>query len=102
MSDVLPGLLSEKGIQRFALFLVQDEGKQLPGGVEVVSGFVLAASGEVHGFWLGWDESKERYVLDPWYRVDDTRPFEHDPEYRRARALMGLEQGNPEKGDQAF
>jgi hypothetical protein len=78
-------LLRERGIIRFALFLTQQEGKQLPGGIESLSGFVLAGTGEVYGFWLDWDQETARYVLHPWYRVEDISPFADDPEYQRAR-----------------
>lgn len=89
--SVLGQLLAEKGIERFALFLVQQEGKELPGGIEAISGFVLTPAGEVFGFWLDWDPVARRYVLQPWYRVSELAAFEHDAEYHRARRELGLQ-----------
>ncbi len=85
---IIRGLLARRGIRRYALFLTQGEGKQLPGGVEAISGFVLADEGKVHGFWLDWDEDARSYVLDPWYRVEDPSDFASDPEYLRARQVL--------------
>jgi hypothetical protein len=89
--EVLRRLLAERGLSRFALFLVQEEGIELPGGLEAVSGFVLAPSGEVYGFWLDWDADRGRYFLDPWYRVDDVSELARDAEYLEARRSLGLE-----------
>lgn len=88
--EALRRLLAERGIDRFALFLVQEEGRELPGGLESLSGFVIGSDGDVHGFWLDWDAGNGRYVLDPWYRVEDPSDFALDPEYREARARLGL------------
>ncbi len=84
-------LLAERGISRFALFLVQQEGKALPGGLEAISGFVLTSGGKVYGFWLDWDDCQGRYVLDPWYQVKQVSEFADDPEYHRARRELGLD-----------
>ncbi len=89
--SVLRQLLAEKGIDRFALFLVQQEGKELPGGIEAMSGFVLTSAGEIFGFWLDWDPVARRYVLDPWYQVSEVAAFQCDAEYHRARRELGLE-----------
>ncbi len=92
--NILRALLAEKGIRRYELFLTQQEGKQLPGGVEAISGFVLAEGGEVYGFWLDWDAGRGAYSLNPWYRVEEPSQFEGDAEYRRARQrLEGLDIG---------
>jgi len=87
---ILRRLLAKRGIGRFALFLTQQEGKQLPGGIESLSGFVLTGAGEVYGFWLDWDGLEGEYVLDPWYRVADLSDLACDPEYHRARRELGL------------
>jgi hypothetical protein len=89
--EVLRRLLTERSIGRFALFLVQEEGIELPGGLEAVSGFVLASTGEVFGFWLDWDADRGSYFLDPWYPVDDVSEFAGDAEYLEARRTLGLD-----------
>ncbi|MDQ3702540.1 MAG: hypothetical protein M3442_16695, partial [Chloroflexota bacterium] len=55
-APVLEGLFAEQGLTagEWWPFLVQEEGKALPGGVETLSGFVLTQSGEVYGWWLDW------------------------------------------------
>ena len=84
-------LLAERGIDRHALFLVQREGLELPDGLEAVSGFVLDDDGQVHGFWLAWDEERQTYTLAPFYPVDaPERDFARDEEYHGARRALGL------------
>ena len=89
--DVIRRLLAERGIDRFALFLTQEEGTVLGGGLEAISGFVLDEHGTVHGFWLDWDPHRRRYALDPWYRLYDLTDLADDAEYRRARRELGLD-----------
>lgn len=84
-------LLAERGIVRHALFLTQREGIELPGGLEAVSGFVLDGRGQVHGFWLAWDDERGDHTLEPFYAVagaDGT--FADDGEYQAARRALGL------------
>jgi hypothetical protein len=113
---VLERLLAERGLApgEWWPFLVQEEGKPLPGGLEALSGFVLTRAGDVFGWWLDWDPglrpAGERppdpggaggaapegedgdYVLDRWWRVAaPERAFAGDGEYRRARERLGLE-----------
>ncbi len=90
-SVILRRLLAERGIHRFALFLVQQEGRMLPDGVEAISGFVLTDS-DVYGFWLDWDEGRGDFALNPWYRVEDPSQLASDPEYQRAVAQLRLNQ----------
>jgi len=97
-TGILRRLLRAHGIERFALFLVQQEGKALPGGVESLSGFVLTPSGEVYGFFLDWDQEAGQHVLAPWYRVVDTTQFADDPEYWRARQRLACLGSAPAAG----
>jgi len=84
-------LLAERGVGRHALFLAQREGTILPGGLEAVSGFVLDDQGQVHGFWLAWDEDRQTLTLEPYYSVKDaSRAFADDDEYQAARRALGL------------
>ncbi len=89
--QILRRLLLQKGIDRFAPFLTQQEGRMLPGGIESVSGFVLTGEGELYGFWLDWDDREKGYVLEPWYRIEDPAEFAGDPDYQQARRQLGLE-----------
>jgi hypothetical protein len=88
--QIVDRLLPARGIGRHAFFLVQQEGTELPSGVEAISGFVLDGDGRVHGFWLGWDQRRRRHTLDPWYRVPEASTFDGDAEYQRARRELGL------------
>ena len=86
-APVLEGLFAAQGLTagEWWPFLVQEEGKVLPGGVEALSGFVLTRGGEVFGWWLDW-APEGRYVLDRWWRVGaPEREFAGDAEFRRAR-----------------
>jgi hypothetical protein len=84
-------LLRERGIGRHALFLTQREGTILPGGLEVVSGFVLDERGRVHGFWLAWDDDRQALTLSPFYPLEEAEAtFLDDAEYRAARRALGL------------
>jgi hypothetical protein len=85
------GLLRERGIGPYALFLTQREGTMLPGGLEAVSGFVLDGHGRVHGFWLAWDAARQALTLAPFYAVEDADvAFADDAEYLAARRVLGL------------
>ncbi|MGH2371280.1 MAG: hypothetical protein ACRDI2_24150, partial [Chloroflexota bacterium] len=57
-AQVLERLFAEKGLQpgQWWPFLVQGEGKPLPGGLESLSGFVLTRDGDVYGWWLDWQD----------------------------------------------
>ncbi|MDP8921318.1 MAG: hypothetical protein M3O34_00345 [Chloroflexota bacterium] len=84
-------LLDERGLRRRALFLTQREGLDLPGGLEAISGFALADDGMVYGFWLSWDPVRRRYLLAPFYPVEEPEAaFAQDAEYHQARRALGL------------
>jgi hypothetical protein len=93
---VLARLFAARGLPAGAWwpFLVQEEGKALPGGLESLSGFVLTRAGDVYGWWLDWDAGAPGggdYVFDRWWRVARPgRSFATDGEYRRARRGLGL------------
>jgi hypothetical protein len=101
---VMARLLAERGLVpgEWWPFLVQGEGTSLPGGLEALSGFVLALDGRVYGWWLGWEPDdgvggqeggapEGRYVLDRWWRVDAPEAeFAGDAEYAAARRRLGL------------
>jgi hypothetical protein len=99
-APVLQRLLAEKGLPAgdWWPFLVQEEGKALPGGLESLSGYVLTRSGEVFGWWLDWDATAPGdgdYTFDRWWKVArPQREFEQDGEYQRARERLGLGPGS--------
>ncbi len=86
-APVLEALFAKKGIPtgEWWPFFVQGEGKDLPGGLESLSGFLLTRDGRVFGWWLdaGPDGAP---ALDRWWPVEDPQQeFAHDPEYRAAK-----------------
>lgn len=106
---MLERLFAEKGLGSGGWwpFLVQAEGIPLPGGLEALSGFVLAADGSVYGWWLGWASLRDGprcaasgpdtvsgdgdYMLERWWRVEaPEQAFAMDAEYRLARQRLGL------------
>jgi hypothetical protein len=98
-APVLQRLRAEKGLLAgdWWPFLVQEEGKALPGGLESLSGYILTRGGEVFGWWLDWDAGAPGdgdYAFDRWWRVArPEREFAGDGEYRRARERLRLQQG---------
>ena len=92
-APVLERLLAERGLGagEWWPFLVQEEGKALPGGLESLSGFVLTRRGRVFGWWLDWDPARGDYALDRWWPVEEPeREFGADGEFRRARRRLRL------------
>jgi hypothetical protein len=85
--QVLQRLLAEKGIRDFELFLLQQEGRILPNGLEQISGFIATPSGSAFGFWLEYDDRLGKPTLDPYYEVADLeKEFGNSPEFIQARA----------------
>ena len=84
-------LLAARGVGRHELFLTQREGIRLPGGLESVSGFVLADDGTVYSFWLSRDPRQDALALDPFGVVQQPDAiFAEDAEYQQARRALGL------------
>ncbi|MCC7372300.1 MAG: hypothetical protein IT306_28050 [Chloroflexi bacterium] len=84
-------LLAEHGIRRYALFLMQQEGRLLPNGLETVSGFVLEGTAAVHSFWLSWDAARDAPTLAPFAPISEPETvFADDREYLAARRTLGL------------
>ncbi|MFN0070678.1 MAG: hypothetical protein ACKVVP_04210 [Chloroflexota bacterium] len=90
--SIIHRLLMKLGIRHYRLFLLQQEGQILAGGIECVSGFVLDETGAVHGFWLAYDERIEQYVLQPFFAVNEPAlQFANDPEYQQACLMMSIQ-----------
>ena len=74
----------------YATFFVTGEGRELPGGGEDASGYVIDTTGRVFSFWLGWDPRQRRAALTEWEQVEPEADWAAEPEYRRAREKLGL------------
>jgi hypothetical protein len=85
--DLLRQLLSERG-GPFATFFVTDEGIEMPGGLEEVSGYALDRSGTVYSFWVGWDDRRGRPAFTEWEEVRPEPHWEQSSEYQKARRSL--------------
>ena len=79
----------------YALFFVSGEGTALPisrpgDDVEETSGYVIDRAGRVYSFWFGWDAKERRADILEWEEVCAEPDWLSSPEYRAARALVGL------------
>lgn len=83
-------LVRQRGVQKFGLFFVTGEGKELPNGDEDRSGFVIDASGQVYAFWTDWDPVQGAVVFSEWEPVEDDPSWHGTVEYMRARQHAGL------------
>jgi hypothetical protein len=88
-ADILARLLRERGIDRYGLFLVSGEGKQLTDDIEASSGYVVDAAGCIHFFWMDWDATRGRINLTRWQEVAPDPDWRDEPEYRQALELAG-------------
>ena len=86
----LDRLIHEKHIDRYGLFAVTTEGTAFPDGSESASGFVVAETGEVFSFWLGWNEAEHRVGLTRWTPVKPTADWAEDEEYTAALRAAGI------------
>jgi hypothetical protein len=87
---MLDGLVRARGLRRFAYFLVTGEGSFLPNGVEVTSGHVLDASGQIFRFWTAWDKERNQATFKTWRPAATNPRWERMVEYQRARTAVGL------------
>ena len=87
---MLDGLVRERGLQRFAYFLVSGEGRFLPNGIEVTSGHVLDATGRVFRFWTDWDTDRDQASFRIWKLAKTNPRWDRNREYQGARAAVGL------------
>jgi hypothetical protein len=86
----LDRLIHEKHIDRYGLFAVTTEGTEFPDGSESASGFVVADTGDVFAFWLGWNETEHRVGLTDWTLVKPTPDWDEDEEYVAALRAAGI------------
>jgi hypothetical protein len=89
-TDVLEQLVQSKNVGRHAFFFVSGEGTEMPNGAEEESGYVLDEEGRIFSFWLGWDAQRGQPVLETWEQVQAEPHWHEEPEYRRAREVVGL------------
>lgn len=87
---ILDALVRARGLRRFAYFLVTGEGSFLPNGIEVTSGHVLDASGQVYRFWTSWDTEQDQASFKIWRPAASNPRWERNREYQRARTAVGL------------
>jgi hypothetical protein len=88
--ELLRGLLTERGLERYGLFAVTGEGTITPDGYEEASGYVLTQAGQAIFFWTGWDESAHRTAFSMWQPTEPQAEWQEDEEYLVARKAAGL------------
>jgi hypothetical protein len=86
----LDRLIREKHINRYGLFAVTTEGTKFPDGSESACGFVVADTGDVFSFWLGWNEAEHRVGLTDWAPVKPAPNWAEDDEYTAALRAAGI------------
>jgi hypothetical protein len=88
-AEVLHRLVRDRGLRRYGLFFVTQEGRRLPDGSEDASGYVLDESGRTFFFWLGWD-AHHGPTFTQWEQVEPEPAWMESAEYRRARDQVRL------------
>ena len=91
---LLNALVRERGLERFAYFLVTGEGRFFPNGVEATSGHVLDATGQVFRFWTSWDAERAQPSFKVWKLAPPNPRWERIGEYQRARGRGSRLTGN--------
>lgn len=89
-AEILHLLIQGRGLRRYGLFFVTQEGRRLPDGSEDASGYVLDETGRTFFFWLGWDEGHHSLTFTEWEQVDPDPSWMESAEYHRACEQAGL------------
>ena len=89
-ADALDRLVRGRGLERHALFGVVGEGREMPSGLEEVSGYALASDGRVYFFWTGWDAERMAETLRIWEQATPDASWADDSEYVAAQKKLGL------------
>ncbi len=87
---LLDRVIRAKGLERYALFFVADDGIETPDGYEEVDGYVLAVDSRVFSFALSWDAKLGETALVEWEQTEPEADWAEEDEYRRARKKVGL------------
>ncbi len=97
---LLHQLMEERGFApgSYALFFLTGEGAYLPEEVngeriEEVSGCLIDRQERVFSFWLSWEPATRSPGLTEWEQLHPDPKWLREPEYRRARAIVGLSPG---------
>ena len=88
-AELIHTLLAQKGITRYQLFEMVEEGKQLPGStypgeIESISGFVITPT-NIYNFWFDWCD--DHYTLGEEEGYWEEYPLEEMGQYK-ARAMQ--------------
>ena len=91
-------LVRERVGEPYGLFFVNGEGKPLPDGSEMASGYVVDAQARVHLFVVGWDDRAGAAVITRWLAVRPQHTWYRSEEYQEARRAAGFVD-DPTPGD---
>jgi hypothetical protein len=95
-TDELPGrrvldrLIRQRGLGRYALFFVTDDGEPAEDGSGKSSGFAVDDHGRFFYFAVGWGPGQRDGTLTDWEEVGPEPHWLRSAEYRQARAAVGL------------
>jgi hypothetical protein len=89
-ADSLERVFAARGLERFVLFGVTGEGREMPNGIEEASGYALTPDGRVHFFWTGWDAERGQEIIRTWEEATPDEAWDDDDEYLAARQRLGL------------
>ena len=87
---VLERLMRSKGLERFGLFFVTDEGEPALDGSGESSGFVVDQSGRTYFFAVDWSAGQRDGLLIEWEEISPEPDWQCSAQYQRARADAGL------------
>jgi len=86
---MLTALITERGIGRHGLFLLNSEGQVGPDSFEEMSGYVVTDTCEAFFFWTGWDEGQRRSRFKTWEPAKIQPDWHDDEEFQAALQAAG-------------
>lgn len=105
LNDLMTSLLEEHGIMgKWEQIEGSSEGRDLPGGVPMLSGTILTEDGRVFSYWLDWDPDK----IAPdgtkgWYTLGGNKTYEHEGETLSFfEEVLPDDEGYPKSDDTSF
>ena len=87
---MLDRLVRQRGLERFGLFFVTDEGEPAADGSGESSGFVIDQDGQTFFFVVDWTAGQCDGMITEWEQVPAEPDWQRSAAYRRARVAAGL------------
>jgi hypothetical protein len=90
-AGTLRKLLDEMGLSRYGVFFSTGEGNEMPDGEEEATGYVIASTGRVYFYAIGWDRDSQAPTFTTWESSEIEPHWSDFPEYLKARQDAGLD-----------